>query len=104
MCSLHFRPDWYTVVVQYYSSLVQQSLFLLPHTMVCLTSPLSRLSMLDISTAGIVPVPERSALESPRRELSEDVSFGLRTVLVVEQSIELGKPTQGCVMYTCTVV
>ena len=43
--------------------------------------------MVDISTAGIVPVPKRSALETLRRELSQNVSF--------EQSIALGKPPQG---------
>ena len=41
--------------------------------------------MLDISTAvGIVPVPKRSALETFWRELSEDVSFGVGTSVVVE--------------------
>ena len=40
----------------------------------------------DISTAGIVPAPRRSALATSRRELSEDVSFGIGTLLVVEQS------------------
>ena len=33
---------------------------------------------------------------SPRRELSEDVSFSIGTLLVVEQS-GLEKPPQGCV-------
>ena len=45
--------------------------------------------MLDISTAvGKMEVPKRSALETSRRELSEDVSFGIGTgtLLVVEQS------------------
>ena len=42
--------------------------------------------MLGISTVGLVPVPKRSALETPRRELSEDVSFRIGTVSVVEQS------------------
>ena len=56
-------------------------------------------SMVDVSTAGIVPVPTRSALERSRRELSEDVSFGVGTLLAVEQS-SLEKPPQGCVEYT----
>ena len=48
--------------------------------------------MVDISIVGIVPVPKRSALETSRQVLSEDVSFGIGTVgtvgtlLVVEQS------------------
>ena len=53
-------------------------------------TPLGRFSMVDISTVGIVSVPKRSALESYRRELfffSEHVSFGVRTLLLVEQSI-----------------
>ena len=42
--------------------------------------------MVDIPTVGIVSVPKRSALEASRRELSEDASFGIGTLLVVEQS------------------
>ena len=42
--------------------------------------------MLDISTVGLVPVPKRSALDTSRRELSEHISFGFGTFLVVEQS------------------
>ena len=35
-------------------------------------------SVVDISTmVGLVSVPKRSALETSRRELSEDVSFGI---------------------------
>ena len=49
-------------------------------------TPLGRFSMLDISTVGIVSVPKRSALEASRRELSEDVSFGVGTLLFFEQS------------------
>ena len=41
--------------------------------------------MVDISTVGIVSVPKRSALETSRREFSENVSFGIGTLLVVEQ-------------------
>ena len=60
-------------------------------------------SALDISTAVVgllttVSVPKRSALNTSRRELSEDVSFGIGTTgtwhLVVEQS-SLEKPPQG---------
>ena len=42
--------------------------------------------MVDISTVEIVWVPKRSALETYRRELSEDASFGVGTLLIVEQS------------------
>ena len=61
----------------------------------CITPPLGRSSMVDISTVGIVPEPKRSALETSRRELSEDVSFGIGTLLVVEQS-SFEKPPEGC--------
>ena len=48
---------------------------------------LGRFSMIDISTAvGILSVPKRKALGTSRRELSERVSFGIGTLLVVEQS------------------
>ena len=55
-------------------------------TTVYVRTPLMRFSILDISTVGIVSTPKRSALETSRRELSEDVSFGIGTLLVVEQS------------------
>ena len=50
---------------------------------------------------GIASVPARSALETTsRRELSEDASFGIGTLLVVEQS-SLEKTASGvCVIYT----
>ena len=54
--------------------------------------------MVDISIVGIVPVPKRSALETSRQVLSEDVSFGIGTVgtvgtlLVVEQSTLENRP------------
>ena len=51
--------------------------------------------MLDISTVGLVSVPMRSALETCRRELSEDVWFGIGTIgtfLVVEQSSLENRP------------
>ena len=54
-------------------------------------TPLGRFSMLDISTFGVVPVP-RSALAISRRELSEGVSFGVRTQLFVEQSSFESRP------------
>ena len=56
--------------------------------------------MVDISTVGTVPVTNRSALETSRRELSEDVSFGIGTgtLLVVEQS-RLETPADGCDMH-----
>ena len=62
-------------------------------------TPLGRFSRLGISAVGIVSVPERSALETSRRELSQDVSFGSGTPLAVEQS-SLEKTPQGCVRYT----
>ena len=48
--------------------------------------------MLDIFTVELVSVLKMSALETPTRELSEDVLFGIGTIgtigtlLVVEQS------------------
>ena len=41
--------------------------------------------MFDISIIGIMSVPKRSLLETSRRELSENVPFGIDTLLVVEQ-------------------
>ena len=58
-----------------------------------------RCSKLDISTVGTGPVPQRPALEPPCRELSGDVSFGIGTLLVVEQS-SLENRLKGGVMYT----
>ena len=55
-------------------------------------TPLGRFSMLDFCTVGIVSVPKKPALESYRRELSGDVSFGIRTLLVVEQSSFENRP------------
>ena len=51
-------------------------------------TPLGRFPMVDVSTVlvGIVSVPKWSAWETSRRELSEDVSFGIDTLLVFEQS------------------
>ena len=54
--------------------------------------------MVDISTVGIVSVSRRSELETPRRELSDDTSFGIGTPLIVEQS-SLENRTRG-VIYT----
>ena len=51
-----------------------------------LYTPLGRFSVVDISTVGIVSVSKRSAFETSREELSEDVSFGVGTLLLVEQS------------------
>ena len=59
-------------------------------------APLGRFSVLDMSrVVGIVSVPKKQALERSRRELSEDVSFGVGTVgalLVVEQSSLENRP------------
>ena len=71
-------------------------------------------SMVDISTviivgivgivaiAGILPVPKRPALETPRRELSEDVSFGIGTgtLLDVEQSTLEDRPMLNTVLFS----
>ena len=55
-------------------------------------------SVVDISTmVGLVSVPKRSALETSRRELSEDVSFGIGTLLGVEQSSLKNRP-RGVIM------
>ena len=48
--------------------------------------------MVDISTVETVPVPKTSALETPRRQLSEDLSFDVGTLLVVEQSSLENRP------------
>ena len=62
---------------------------------------LVRLSMVDISTrVGIVPVPERSAVETSRRELSEDVSFGIGILFGCRAINRAGKPTRGGVAYS----
>ena len=48
-------------------------------------TPLGRFSCsIDIATVGIVPVPKRSASETYRGE--PGISFGIGTLLVVEQS------------------
>ena len=52
----------------------------------------------DRLTVLIVAVPKTSALETARRELSEDVSFGTGTLLAVEQSSLQNRP-RGCVIY-----
>ena len=43
-------------------------------------------SMVDVSSIATVSTHRRTSLETSRRELSEDVSFGIGTLLV-EQSI-----------------
>ena len=58
-------------------------------------TPLGRLSMPDISSVGIVPVPQRSALETSPRELSEAYVLQYRHPLVVEQS-SLETAPEGC--------
>ena len=55
--------------------------------------PLGRFSMVDVSTVvGIVSVPKWSAFETSRRELSEDISFGIGILLVVGQSTLQNRP------------
>ena len=57
--------------------------------------------MLDIFTVELVSVLKMSALETPTRELSEDVLFGIGTIgtigtlLVVEQSSLENRPGEG---------
>ena len=64
------------------------------------THPWVDFQVVDISTAvGIMPVPKWSALETSRRERSEDVPFGLGTLLVVERSTLENRP-RGAVIYT----
>ena len=57
--------------------------------------------MVDISTVEIGSVPKRSALAESRRDLSEDRIGRLWQPLGC-RVMELGKPTQGGVMY-CTL-
>ena len=77
----------------------------LPHATVCYVyhTPLGRHSMVDISTVsivgivgivGIVPVPKRLALETSRRQLSEEVSFGMLPTWL-SSNRALGKLPQG---------
>ena len=52
--------------------------------------------MLDTSTAvGIEVAPKRSVLETSRLELSEDVSFDIETLVVIEKS-SLENAPGGC--------
>ena len=64
--------------------------------------PLDRYSMVGIYKVRIVSVPKRPALATSRRELSENVSFGVGTIgtlLVVEQSSSENRRPRG-VRYT----
>ena len=58
--------------------------------------------MVDISTVGIVSVPRKSALEASRGELSEDVSFSIGTLQVVDQS-SLESHPRGGMIHTAVV-
>ena len=49
-------------------------------------TPVGRFTMLDTSTVGLASVLKRTALEASRPEPSYDASFGISTLLVVEQS------------------
>ena len=70
------------------STVSEHTLDRLPHVTVYNTSPpWADFSMVDISTVGVVSVPQKSALETSRRGLCEDVSFGMDILSVVEQSI-----------------
>ena len=50
--------------------------------------------MLDISTSGIMPVPNTSASQTSSRDLSEEVSFGIGNPLG-SRSLELSKTAPG---------
>ena len=66
-----------------------------------------RFSALDVSTVGILPEPQGSALETTRREFSELVSFGVGTLLTVEQPGAWKHRPRGqgvCVCDICAVV
>ena len=73
-----------------------------PYTTVYYHTPLGRFSMVDISTVGIVSVPRKSALEASRGELSEDVSFSIGTLQVVDQS-SLESHPRGGMIHTAVV-
>ena len=62
------------------------------HTTVCITFPWADFSMLDryLHSRYSVGAEQRSTLESSPGEVSDDVSFGVGTLVVVD-SIELGK-------------
>ena len=53
----------------------------------------------DVFTVGIARVPERSALETCRRELSEDPPFGIGALLVVSNR-DWKTAQEGCVIDT----
>ena len=72
----------------------------LPYTTVYYHTPLGRFSVFDISTVGKESVPRRSALEASRRELSGYLSFGPGTLFLGCRVIDLGKLSQGGVVYT----
>ena len=59
--------------------------------------------MVDISTVWLVSVPKGPALVTSRGEISEDVSFGLGTLLVVEQSYSENRPRGVWYTPSCTV-
>ena len=57
-------------------------------------------SMVDISTVGIVSETKRLALEASIGELSADESFGIGTLLGVDQSTLENRPRWGGVIHT----
>ena len=58
----------------------------------CISHPPRPSSMVNMSAVGTGSVPERSALVTSRRELTEDVSSGIGTLLVAEQSSFKNRP------------
>ena len=56
---------------------------------------LGNFSVVEMSTGGIVSLPKRPGVETSSRELSEDASFGIGTLLVVEQSSLENRPRGG---------
>ena len=63
-------------------------------------TPRVPISVLNISTVGMMSVPKKSALEASRRELSEDVSFGIGILFGCRAINRAGKPTRGGVAYS----
>lgn len=71
-----------------------------PYRTVCTTPPWADFPCQKISTAGIVQkCQQRSALETSRRGLSEDVSFSAGTLFGC-RAIERRKTLLGCVIHT----
>ena len=67
-------------------------IYVLPQTTVFIShTSRADFSMVDFSMVGIVAVPKRSAMETSRRGLSENVSFGIFLRRLGCRAVELGK-------------